>query len=315
MSLRLRSDHRLYGVSAMATDLGWMSGHTSSIDNTIISILFLIVYVILYTLCSTCFSETPECPEEKENPSSLSLSVNLEDHWSTNRTTSNVDAKSDSYFSRETTPRIPDTPEFSLRSTGSTSPELPALPPIPPLFYFSAVQLEPPMVSASSSFYSSSSRQRLETDKSVWECVTPPPEDINSVFMETVSEEHPYECIDNVRVSGPSSSSPCDEDVEERWENGSPYHTVAEWTDPIATYDLATPLPVTDGKKAEELKFIFPPLPAIHDEKMNTDRTALYAEVNLKNKSRKSTEEAPVVQDTVVSDEDEAPPLPIKIFD
>ncbi|XP_047657340.1 uncharacterized protein LOC125138947 isoform X2 [Tachysurus fulvidraco] len=237
--------------------------------------------------------------------------VNLEDHWSTNRTTSNVDAKSDSYFSRETTPRILDTPEFSLRSTGSMSPELPALPPIPPLFYFTTAQLEPPRVSSSSSFYSSSSRQRLETDKSVWECVTPPPEDINSVFMEAVSEEHPYECIDNVRVNGPS---PCDKDVEERWESGSPYHTVAEWTEPIATHDSPTLLPVTDCDKAE-LKFIFPPLPAIHDEKMNTDRTAIYAEVNLKNKSRKSTEEAPVVQDTAVLDEDEAPPLPFKLFD
>ncbi|KAF4070984.1 hypothetical protein AMELA_G00279660 [Ameiurus melas] len=48
--------------SAMAADLGWMSGHTYSLDITIISIFFLVVYITLYTLCTTCYSGTPECP-------------------------------------------------------------------------------------------------------------------------------------------------------------------------------------------------------------------------------------------------------------
>ncbi|XP_026802626.3 uncharacterized protein LOC113546789 [Pangasianodon hypophthalmus] len=329
----------------MAADLGWMSGHTSSLDITIISILFLIGYIALYTLCTTCFSETPECPEEKEIPSSLSLSVNLGDHQ---RTMNNVDvlssmahssmpqvpagpqhknhtivysqqtniyshnrAKSDSYFSQQMTPRIPDTPAFSVRSTGAVSPGLPALPPIPPIFYLTTVQMEPPK--------ESSSGQQPKTVKTVWDFVTLPEDqpNMNSGFTEIDSEEHPYACLDNVRVSGPSSPSHCDEADEDRWESESPYHMVTEWIEPTPTCDLATLLPVTDSEKAEELEFLFPPLPAVQDDQplINTDRTAIYAAVNRKNKSQKSNKEAPVVQDTMVLDEDEAPPVPEKIFD
>ncbi|XP_060773432.1 uncharacterized protein LOC132883614 isoform X1 [Neoarius graeffei] len=290
----------------MAADLGLMSGHTSSLDITIISILFLIVYIALYTLCTTCFSATPECPEEKAIPSSLSLTVNPEDHWSTNRNMENVDAKSDSCFSQQMTPRIPDTPTFSVGSTGSVSPGLPALPPVPPIFCLTTFQVEPPMAS--------SSGQQPKTVK------TPPPEDppnMNSGFSGAVSDEHPYACIDNVSVSGPSSPSLYDETHENQWESESPYHMVTEWTETANTCDLATFLPVTDSNKAQELRFIFPPLPAVQDGQsvINTDRTAIYAVVNRNTKSQKSIEEAPVEQDTKVLDENEAPPVPEKIFD
>ncbi|XP_017310871.1 uncharacterized protein LOC108257523 [Ictalurus punctatus] len=289
--------------SAMAADLGWMSGHTSSLDITIISIFFLVVYITLYTLCTTCYSGTPECPEEKELPSSLSLSVNLEDQWSTHRTMNNVDAKSDSYFSQQMTPRIPDTPTFSVKSTGSFSARLPSLPPIPPVFYLTTLQVEPPMVS--------SSGQQPRTVKTVWDGATPPPEDqpnMNSGSTETVSEGYPYAFIDNVRVSGPSSPSAFDDAYEDQWERESPYYSVKEWTEHATTYDLTS---VTDSQKPEELKFNFPPLPGVPDDQVliNTDRTAIYAVVNRKNKSIK---EAPVVQDMMVLDEDEAPPIPEK---
>ncbi|XP_058235755.1 uncharacterized protein LOC131346306 isoform X2 [Hemibagrus wyckioides] len=266
----------------MATDLGWTSGHTSSTDITIISILFLVVYITLYALCTTCFRKTPECPEEKEKPSSLSLSVNREDQRSRNRTTSNVDVLSSTAHSD--VPQVPAGPHHQDHN----------------VVYNQQTNIN--------------SHNRGQQDKTVWECVTPPPEDISSVFTETVSEEHPYECIDNLRVSGPSSPSFCDEADEEQWESESPYHMVTEWTETADDYDLSTLLSGTDSEN--ELKFIFPPLPAVPDEKINTNRTALYAEVNWKNKSRRSTEEAPVEQDTVVPDEEEAPPpVPEKIFD
>lgn len=204
------------------------------------------------------------------------------------------------------TPRIPDTPAFSVRSTGSVSPGLPALPPVPPIFCLTTAHVEPPVAS--------SSGQQTKTVKN------PPPEDqtnMNSGFPGTVSEDHPYACIDNVSVNGPSSPSPCDEADEDQWESESPYHMVTEWTEPITTSDLATFFPVTDSKKVEELGFLFPPLPAVQGDQplINTDRTSIYAVVHRNTKSQKSIEGAPVVQDTKVLDEDEAPPVPEKIFD
>lgn len=194
------------------------------------------------------------------------------------------------------TPGIPDTPESSVRSTGSVSPGLPALPPIPPVFYLT------PMVSSPD-----------QEPKTAWDRVTPPLEDqpsMNSGF--TVMEEHPYACIDIVRDSEPSSPSPCDEAHGDRRESESPYHTVTEWTEPTTTTDLNTCLPVTDDEKTEVLEF-----PALQDARLliNTDQTAIYAEVNRKSKTQKSIEEAPVVQDTMGLDEEEAPPVPEKIFD
>lgn len=193
------------------------------------------------------------------------------------------------------TPRIPDTPASSVRSTASVSVGPPALPPIPPIFYLTTM--------------ASSSDQHFKT---VWDSVTPSPEDqpgMNSRFTETVSEEHPYSCIDNVRDSEPSSPSPCDEAEEE---GESPYHTVTERTEPTATSDVTAFLPVTDGEKAEESKF-----PAVQDEQLliNNDRAAIYAVVNRTNKSQKSIKEAPAVRDATVSDEDEAPPVPKKTCD
>ncbi|KAF4070983.1 hypothetical protein AMELA_G00279650 [Ameiurus melas] len=218
----------------------------------------------------------------------------------------NVDAKSDSYFSQEMTPRIPDTSPFSVKSIGSFSTRHPSLPPIPPVFYLTTLQVESPMVS--------SSGQQPSTVKTVWDCATPPPEaqpNMNSGSTETVSEWYPYAFIDNVRVSGPSSPSAFDEVDEEQWESESPYYRVKEWTEHATTYDLTS---VTDSQKPEELEFNFPPLLGVPGDQplINTDRTAIYAVVNRKNKSIK---EAPVVPDMSVLDEDEAPPIPEKTFD
>lgn len=148
----------------------------------------------------------------------------------------------------------------------------------------------------------------------MWDSVTAPPEDqsdMNSGFPETVTEEHPYACIDGVRVSEPSSAS-SQRGGDGRWKSESPYHTVTEWTEPTASCEVDTALPVMDSEKAEELEF-----PAVQDDQpfIITDRTAIYAAVNRKNRSQKNNEETPVAQDTMVLDEDEAPPVPDKTFD
>lgn len=191
-------------------------------------------------------------------------------------------------------PRTPDTPASSVRSTASVSPGLPALPPIPPGFFF---QEELQMASA----------QKLDS-------ITLPPEDqpdIKSKATETVSEEHPYACIENMRNSEPSSPTPGDEADEDRWDSESPYHTVPECTKPTASSDITSFLPVTDSEQTEESDS-----PAVQDVQplIYTHRTAIYAAVNRKNKSQRSFK-APVEQNTALLGEDEAPPVPEKIFD
>ncbi|TSN30231.1 hypothetical protein Baya_9460 [Bagarius yarrelli] len=299
----------------MAVDPGWISGHTSSLDITIISILFLVIYITVYTLCTTCFSLTPECLKDKEDPSSLLLSVTCNDTppapagpQHVNHTVLSIQktniyshnrAKSDGYFSQQIPARNSDTPKFFVRSTGSVPSLLPALPPVPPVLYFTRVQGELEKVPSFSSGHDA------KTKTTVFKSVSPPTEDMKSVL----NEEHLYECIDNIRVNGPSLPPPTDKAEENWWETESPYDTVKEWTGPTATHDFATVI-------EEEIKFIFPPLPAVQDETSCPDRIVLYAEVNKKNKSQKSTEgQATIVGNNVVLDEDEAPPIPDKIFD
>ncbi|XP_046691646.1 uncharacterized protein LOC124376546 isoform X2 [Silurus meridionalis] len=223
---------------------------------------------------------------------------------------SHIRAKSDSYFSLQMSPRILDTPPFSVRSTGSASPQLPALPPVPPSFYLTTVQAQMPV--------ESSSEQQDEEVKTSLECVKPSPEappHMTSGFTETVGEEHLYACIYNLRESEPSSPAPCDGANEDQCEVESPYLTVTydEWTDSTA---CGLTMLGTDSEKEEELKFIFP-LPAVHDDlpSVNPDTSPIYAVVNRKIKSPKLLQEAPIVQNSTVLDEDEAPPVPEKIFD
>ncbi|KAM9435775.1 uncharacterized protein Hap1MRO34_001835 [Clarias gariepinus] len=314
----------------MAADLGWMSGHSAFLDMTIISILFLIAFITLYTLCTTCFSETPEGPEQKEIHSSLSLSVNVQEPWRTHRTMNSagvlnsmaqsnmpqvpaepqhknqtiVYSQQDNVYSHNrdnsVTTRIPASPAFSVRSTASLSPEVgrPALPPIPPIFQM--IQVEPLMAA--------SSQQQPNTIKNI----TPPPEqqlNMNIGCTGTLSEEHPYACIGNVLFSGPSSPFPCNVADEKQWESESHYQMVTEYTESTTRDDLAILLPAIDSKKVEEFEFM--------DDQLviTTDKTAIYAAVNRKNKSQKSIKEGSVVQETMVLDEDEIPPVPEKIFD
>lgn len=197
-------------------------------------------------------------------------------------------------------PRNPDTTASSARSTGSVSPGCPALPPIPPVSFFTTVQVEQPMACFSD--------QHLDS-------ITPPPEDqsdIKNGFTETVSEEHPYACIDNVRDNEPSSPSPCDEADEGRQESESPYHTITEWREPTASSDVTSFLPVTNSEKAEDSES-----PAVQDDQplLSTDGAAIYAAVNRKTKSQRGIQEAPVKQDTPLLGDDEAPPVPQKTFD
>lgn len=121
---------------------------------------------------------------------------------------------------------------------------------------------------------------------------------MNSGFTETVNEEHPYACIDNVRVSEPSSPFRCDEADEE---SESPYHSVMEWTDHTTTSGLDTFLP--EAEKPDKREF-----PVVQDDH------AIYAKVKKKNKSQKSIEKA--LQEIMALDEDkdEAPPVPEKTF-
>ncbi|KAI5090325.1 hypothetical protein C0J45_19186 [Silurus meridionalis] len=164
----------------------------------------------------------------------------------------------------------------------------------------------------------SSSEQQDEEVKTSLECVKPPPEappHMTSGFTETVGEEHLYACIYNLRESEPSSPAPCDGANEDQCEVESPYLTVTydEWTDSTA---CGLTMLGTDSEKEEELKFIFP-LPAVHDDlpSVNPDTSPIYAVVNRKIKSPKLLQEAPIVQNSTVLDEDEAPPVPEKIFD
>ncbi|KAI4877708.1 hypothetical protein NFI96_031897, partial [Prochilodus magdalenae] len=80
----------------MAPGFGWISGSASSLEITIASILFVVVYITLCNLCIWCFRQSPakttHHPEEKEIPSSIVVKEKLDDQWSTNRTSGNEHA-------------------------------------------------------------------------------------------------------------------------------------------------------------------------------------------------------------------------------
>ncbi|KAL7887990.1 hypothetical protein AOLI_G00029640 [Acnodon oligacanthus] len=112
----------------MAPSFGWMSGSFSSFEITVVSILFIAVCIILFTLCTNCFSysqssKTPQYSMEKETPSSNLTKERPEDRWSTNRTLGNEHALNS--VPDSSVPQVPARPH--ARSTTMMQRQLPTV--------------------------------------------------------------------------------------------------------------------------------------------------------------------------------------------
>ncbi|KAG9282654.1 hypothetical protein AMEX_G1343 [Astyanax mexicanus] len=321
----------------MAAGLGWMSDPSSSLEITVISILFVAVCITLYTLCTSCYSYPPKAPHypaEKEIPSSFATNEKPEDHWSTNRTSGNEHvpdrphtrsytmvqpqlstvyshnrAESHGYFSQGMIPQLSDAPVFSGSPSGSVNLDSSLfLSTFRDSGLWEELTMQFPSLQQPITVLKDHETQDTEDQTNVK----------SSPWLEP-SNEHLYESIGIGRVSEPSSSHQAPEDQQSE-NSEDPYETVRDPRDPAAGH-VCKSSAVMDNKVTDNPGQIFQPFPARQDSKglVGSEITDVYAAVNFKKKSLK-IKELPVSSDTIAQaeddiDEEPAPPVPEKMFE
>ncbi|XP_065112125.2 membrane progestin receptor beta isoform X2 [Paramisgurnus dabryanus] len=274
--------------------IGWVSGCSSSLQISIVSACFIIMYVTLYSLCASCYSDMRLSGQEKNKipfPQNKTPGVTELSCRNLNRL---EHGHSHGHFSKELISPPSQIPTVSMGTSDPQCVKTLQLPFLPsePLVYSEPLGLTP-------SFH----HQECRNDTSISDEYMTTTEDLTdhtySLLDTGLNEENPYECINetpsllSVRPEGKSSlimTKPAQLDVKDSG-------TVL--SNPVNNHEMKQPLALT----VQSLT--------------NSEPTDVYATVNWQTKTPKNPEavfDTYVVDDMIDGTEEAVPPIPDKHF-
>ncbi|XP_051501439.1 uncharacterized protein LOC127410291 [Myxocyprinus asiaticus] len=279
----------------------WLSGCSSSLHITIVSALFIITYITLYSLCARCFSAS-ESPmhfhrrEKRNSPTAFPQNEVPTEQFNRNV---NKFEHGHSHFNQELIPIPSQIPGDSM---GTSTPLCVKIPPLPSLPSDPMAHLEP----LRRSFHQQDSGNVTSQSYDNSLCSIPAAkyltDHIHSLMEFELNEENPYECI----------REPLSDKADGESESPSP--AMAKLLEPAVNHSVTALNNLVNNQAVGQ-----PLISQTHSDQYltSTEPTVVYAAVNWKTKSQKNTEalfHTDAVVDMADIAEEAVPPIPDKHF-